>query len=68
MQAEMAWGAAEMQRYKNLRGAWPVRSALTGEEGDNEDTSIAGLFRGNGKSEDRNAPQQDYWNYLVSMF
>ena len=30
MQAEMAWGAQEMKKYKSIRGAWPVRSELEG--------------------------------------
>ena len=71
MQAEMQWGAQEMQRYRALRGTFPVRSALTGEGADNQDTSIVGLFRGGSNSqpaEGGSDAQEDYWKYLISMF
>ena len=73
MQAEMAWGATEMKRYKTLRGDWPTRSALASEEQaetnsrgiptSSSSSSEGGLFRGG-----RGATSGDYWNYLVSMF
>ena len=71
MQAEMAWGAQEMRRYKSVRGGWPVRSAITGQEvaeekeTDREET----LFRGGNKqAATEDSPHHEYWNYLISMF
>jgi hypothetical protein len=67
MQTELAWGAAEMQKYKNLRGEFPIR-----KESKEQAEEHGGIFReldefsamyhhhGNGQS--------DYWNYLVSLF
>lgn len=67
MQAEMEWGAQEMRRYKTLRGDWPVRSALTGQEEPAEDDQ--GLFRGGtSRPEMESSVHHEYWNYLISMF
>ena len=62
MQAEMAWGAEEMKRYKNLRGDWPIRSSVL--ESDNEHSN----FRGASTQAQQGQPHHEYWNYLVSMF
>jgi len=70
MQAEMAWGAHEMKRYKTLRGDWPLRSKLTADAQSDEEEEEH-LFRGSGTHSPNNDapnPQNDYWNYLVSMF
>jgi hypothetical protein len=66
MQAEMAWGVQEMQRYKTIRGNWPVRSPLTGqEEAPPEDRS---LFRGANNTPHNQSAHHEYWNYLIAMF
>lgn len=68
MQTEMAWGVQEMMRYKSIRGNWPVRSALTGEEEVEE--KDAPPLRG---SKDNNKQEfesihHEYWNYMISIF
>ncbi|CAB9518677.1 expressed unknown protein [Seminavis robusta] len=76
MQAEMAWGAQEMKRYKTLRGDWPVRSSLAGPGDSNNkaqqqplDNGDSTLFRGgSSQQQESGEPHHDYWNYLVSMF
>ena len=67
MQAEMAWGAQEMKRYKSVRGEWPVRSELKGR-----DSTIAPELGDHGAKLVRHGPSGeekiDYWAYLISIF
>jgi hypothetical protein len=72
MQKEIKWGMQEMQRYKMLRGEWPVRTTQPPL------LDLAEASRGRDKPKEstvRGAPRQDeatphssYWNLLVSVF
>ena len=65
MQTEMAWGAQEMQRYKSIKGEWPVRSSVTETKKDSEPV----FFRGSEPPPPRNEDGEvDYWSYLISIF
>lgn len=65
MQHELNWGAAEIQRYKNLRGQWPVRSTPNINDTTRNES---GIYYPLDSADSQIAPQSDYWDYLVSMF
>lgn len=74
MKTEIEWGAQEMQRYRSLRGEWPVRSS---SDEDDEfkvhmDSSLAESLRGSIEYDEELSspidPQNDYWDYLISIF
>jgi len=84
MQKEIKWGMQEMQRYKTIRGAWPVR--MHGEENTDDDDDSK-KKRGKEVFSSRKAHQKatagatvrgaahpehsehsSYWNLLVSVF
>jgi hypothetical protein len=80
MQKEIKWGMQEMQRYKMLRGEWPVRNIQQQQlERTAQDLVDVASRRDkpNKRKENtvRGAPRQDeatphssYWNLLVSVF
>ena len=69
MQTEMAWGAQEMKRYKSIKGEWPVRSSISGDEKDGEDEGTEGAaFLRRKDMPDPEDEDTDYWSYLISIF
>lgn len=72
MQTEMAWGAKEMNRYKSIKGEWPVRSSIDDKDtNDDEDEAASGdasFLRGKEAPIDPEDEDTDYWSYLVSIF
>ena len=73
MQKEIKWGMQEMQRYKLLKGEWPVRpmAAAAAEaefppkkpslSDDESSKSIRG-------QKPKETAHSNYWNLLVSVF
>jgi hypothetical protein len=78
MQKEIKWGMQEMQRYKMLRGEWPVRTTPQEQQEQDVVQDIASRRDKPNKQKEstvRGAPRQDdatphstYWNLLVSVF
>ena len=72
MQTEMAWGAKEMNRYKSIKGEWPVRSSVSGDDNDEDEEEEASgdapFLRGKEALPDPEDADTDYWSYLVSIF
>ena len=72
MQKEIKWGMQEMQRYKLLKGEWPVRPMAATAEAEfppkkpslSEDESTKSI-RGQKPKE---TAHSNYWNLLVSVF
>jgi hypothetical protein len=60
MKKEIDWGRNEMERYKALRGSWPVRTS----EGPTDE--ITRFIRKNPVVIDR-TPELSVWEFLVSM-
>jgi hypothetical protein len=67
MQTEMAWGAQEMQRYRSIKGEWPVRSSVPQGKQD-LDHGAPGHFRRSEPPPTNEDGEGDYWTYLISMF
>lgn len=69
MQKEITWGMQEMQRYKTLRGEWPVRPMEKDEKvvdfRRDRTTEENGGMRGKKPQE---TAHSNYWNLLVSVF
>jgi hypothetical protein len=78
MQKEIKWGMQEMQRYKMLRGEWPVRTTQQEQQEQEVIQELASRRDKPNKPKEstvRGAPRQDdatphstYWNLLVSVF
>ena len=71
MQKEIKWGMQEMQRYKTLRGAWPVRPVA------NIESELENIFARDRSGEEngsmrgkkpKETPHSTYWKLLVSVF
>lgn len=79
MQKEIKWGMQEMQRYKMLKGEWPVRPVAATEEkvvdhfpkrssSADEASTSHHHHRMRGHHKPKDTAHINYWDLLVSVF